>query len=31
MKIAIGADWVGYDHKKEIITFIQELGHDAID
>jgi ribose 5-phosphate isomerase B len=31
MKIAIGADWVGYNHKKEIIPLIQELGHETID
>jgi len=31
MKIAIGADWVGFEHKQEIIPFIQELGHEAID
>ncbi len=31
MKIAFGADWVGYEHKKSLIEFIQELGHEVVD
>lgn len=31
MIVAIGADWVGFDHKQAIIAFIEELGHKTID
>lgn len=31
MKIAIGADWVGYEHKKVLIEFIRQLGHEVFD
>jgi ribose 5-phosphate isomerase B len=31
MKIAIGADWVGYEHKKKLIEFIRQLGYEVID
>jgi ribose 5-phosphate isomerase B len=31
MKIAIGADWVGFEYKKELIHHLTQLGHDAID
>ena len=31
MKIAFGADWVGYEHKKHLIEFVRQLGHEVID
>jgi ribose 5-phosphate isomerase B len=31
MKIAFGADWVGFEHKKALIGFIRQLGHEVID
>jgi len=31
MKIAMGADWVGYDHKMKLIEFIRQLGHEVVD
>lgn len=31
MKIAMGADWVGYEHKKVLIDFIRQLGHEVVD
>ncbi len=31
MKIAIGADWVGFEHKKALIEFIHQLGHEVVD
>jgi ribose 5-phosphate isomerase B len=31
MKIAFGADWVGFEHKKSLINFIHQLGHQVID
>jgi ribose 5-phosphate isomerase B len=31
MKIAIGADWVGFEHKKVLIEFIRQLGHEVMD
>ena len=31
MKIAFGADWVGFEHKKSLIGFIHRLGHEVID
>lgn len=31
MKIAIGSDHAGFEYKEEIITFLQELGHDVKD
>ena len=31
MKIAFGADWVGYEHKKSLIEFVRGLGHEVID
>jgi ribose 5-phosphate isomerase B len=31
MKIAFGADWVGYEHKKSLIDFICKLGHEVVD
>jgi ribose 5-phosphate isomerase RpiB len=31
MKIAFGADWVGFEHKKSLIGFIRQLGHEVID
>jgi ribose 5-phosphate isomerase B len=31
MKIAFGADWVGFEHKKSLIEFIRQLGHEVID
>jgi ribose 5-phosphate isomerase B len=31
MKIAIGADWVGYEHKRVLIDFIRRMDHDVVD
>lgn len=31
MKIAFGADWVGYEHKKALSEFIRQMGHEVID
>ena len=31
MKIAFGADWVGFEHKKSLIEFIRQLGHEVVD
>ncbi len=31
MKIAIGADWVGYEHKKVLIETIRQMGHEVLD
>lgn len=31
MKIAIGSDHAGVDYKKELINYLQELGHDPQD
>jgi ribose 5-phosphate isomerase B len=31
MKIAIGADWVGYPHKKALVEYLQKLGHEVLD
>jgi ribose 5-phosphate isomerase B len=31
MKIAIGADWVGYQHKKALNEYLQKLGHEVLD
>ena len=31
MRIAIGADWVGFDLKQELIEFMEQLGHDVLD
>jgi ribose 5-phosphate isomerase B len=31
MRIAIGADWVGYELKVGLVGFLHELGHEVID
>ncbi len=31
MRIAIGADWVGYELKVGLVEFLSELGHEVID
>jgi ribose 5-phosphate isomerase B len=31
MKIAIGADWTGYEHKKALINFMSDMGNEVID
>jgi len=31
MRIAIGADWVGYELKVGLVEFLTELGHEVID
>jgi ribose 5-phosphate isomerase B len=31
MKIAFGADWVGYEHKKVLIEYVRQLGHEVVD
>lgn len=31
MRIAIGADWVGFGHKQALIEFLRELDHEPID
>jgi ribose 5-phosphate isomerase B len=31
MKIAIGADWTGFEHKKDLVDFLRKLGNDVID
>ncbi len=31
MKIAIGADWVGYEHKEALTGYLQKLGHEVVD
>lgn len=31
MRIAIGADWVGYQHKRELIHFLETAGHEVTD
>jgi ribose 5-phosphate isomerase B len=31
MKIAIGADWTGFEHKQALINFMSDLGNEVID
>jgi ribose 5-phosphate isomerase B len=31
MKIAFGADWVGYEHKKVLIEYVRQQGHEVVD
>src|SRR5512140_185956 len=31
MKIAFGADWVGYEHKRYLTEFVRQLGHEVFD
>ena len=31
MKIAIGSDHAGYKRKKELVSFIAEMGHRIVD
>ena len=31
MRIALGADWVAYDHKQALIEYLQNLGHELLD
>jgi ribose 5-phosphate isomerase B len=31
MRIAIGADWVGFDLKSQLIPYLEQLGHAVLD
>ena len=31
MRIAIGADWTGFEHKRALINFMSDLGNEVID
>jgi ribose 5-phosphate isomerase B len=31
MRVAIGADWVGFEHKQALLEFVGQLGHQVVD
>lgn len=31
MRVAIGADWVGFELKSQLLPYLRELGHDVLD